>query len=168
VRLRCRFPEAKGDESSKGPPASCGPRTHAGGGGAHGFVAVAPLLLLPVASPAPTRLLLRPRRRRRRRGWRRRRRRLEADRRRSLRRRASRPRSPPPLRRPPPLTGTVPRLAFHFVVTWDAHHDSVYLVCSQPNRPQTLSLLLTELSRFLFIGWRFVCVCARARARSNT
>ena len=139
--------------------------THAGGGGAHGFVAIAPLLLLPVACPAPTWLLLLPQQRQR---WWWRQRLLEADRRRSLRRRASRSRSPSPLRRPPPLTGTVPRLAFHFVVTWDAHHDSVYLVCSQPNRPQTLSLLLTELSRFLFIGWRFVCVCARARARSNT
>jgi hypothetical protein len=39
--------------------------THAGGGGAHGFVDVAPLLLLPVACPTPTRLLLLPRQRQR-------------------------------------------------------------------------------------------------------
>jgi hypothetical protein len=110
-------------------------RTHTGGGGAHGFVAVAPLLLLPVACPAPTRLLLLSRQRQGR--WRRQRL-LEADRRCSLRRRASQPRSPSPLRRPPPLTGTVPRLAFHLVVTWDEYHDSVYLVCSHPNRLQSV------------------------------
>jgi hypothetical protein len=100
-------------------------RTHAGGGGAHGFVVVAPLLLLLVACPAPTWLLLLSRQR-----WWRRQRLLEVDRRRSLRGCASRLCSPSPLRRPPPLTSTVPRLAFHLVVTWDAYHDNVCLVCS--------------------------------------
>jgi hypothetical protein len=88
------------------PPRTRDARTHADGDGAHGFVAVAPLILLPVACPAPTRLLLLSRQR-----WWRRQRLLEVDRRHSLRRRASRPCSPSPLRRPPPLTGTVPRLA---------------------------------------------------------
>jgi hypothetical protein len=91
--------QAKRKESSEIQRPQRGPRRRLWS--SHGAVAAAPLL--PMASPSPSRLLLRPRRRRRRWWWRR----LEAEPCRSRRRRPPRPLPPPsPRRPPPPLAGT--------------------------------------------------------------
>lgn len=125
-------PQAKGDESSKGVAAPRGPHTHAGGGTPWlpGCCSLSPPSRgLPRPRPAPPPVAAAVA--------------MAAETaiggRTSSRPSPARNSAAPSAAASPASSAhrycASPRLAFHSILTWDADHDSVYLVCSQLNRP---------------------------------